>query len=304
MATTSESIYFEAVPPLSTDHKIYFEDARKVTKLHSNSVHLVVTSPPYWSIKDYSGDKRQIGFNDSLDTYLEKLLKVFQGCVRALNPGCRLCINIGDQFLKATKTTPYQIIPIHARLVNMIALDIPDLTYVGSINWHKVTTSNTSGGGKVMGSVYYPRNPYFFVNHEYIAVFRKRGKDPRPPKEYKEASRFSLEDRREWVRDTWSFPGERQKSHIAMFPEELPKRLIKLHSFVGDTVLDPFVGSGTTSKVAAQLGRSSVGFEIGFEVDDGDWREVLKEKVRSSAEMLDPTIPFLTAPTYEFFNRI
>ena len=149
---------------LETEHRIYFQDAINLKKLNEKSVHLVVTSPPYWKIKDY-GNKEQIGYNDSLNEYFNKLNRIWRECLRVLHPGCKLCINIGDQFLRAIKNKRvYQIVPLHSLLINDILREFRDeVVYLGSINWNKVSTSNTSGGGHIMGSIFYPRNGYFFL---------------------------------------------------------------------------------------------------------------------------------------------
>ncbi len=265
---------------LETEHRIYFQDAINLKKLNEKSVHLVVTSPPYWKIKDY-GNKEQIGYNDSLNEYFNKLNRIWRECLRVLHPGCKLCINIGDQFLRAIKNKRvYQIVPLHSLLINDILREFRDeVVYLGSINWNKVSTSNTSGGGHIMGSIFYPRNGYFFINREYIAIFRKLGKDPRPDPEFKTKSYIPIEEWRELFKDTWNFPGINQEEHDAMFPEELPRRLIKMYSFIGDTILDPFLGSGTTSKTAVEMGRNSIGFEIGFNRDN--WKNIIEKKIES-----------------------
>ncbi|MHA1979405.1 MAG: DNA-methyltransferase [Candidatus Hodarchaeales archaeon] len=285
---------------ITTTHEIFFTDAIEIKNLSPNSVQLILTSPPYWQIKDY-GNEDQIGYNDDLNSYFEKLGKIWEKCYNALAPGCKMVINIGDQFLSAKKgKSVYQIIPLHSMLINDILRRFQGkMYYLGSINWSKVTTSNTSGGGKIMGSIYYPRNGYFFINREYIAVFKKGGKDPRPVKEYKLQSRISLENWRSWFKDTWQFPGERMKNHIAMFPEELPKRVIQMYSFVGDTVLDPFTGSGTTNKVAAELGRNSIGFEIGFNTNSElNWKNIIKTKIEAC------NLPKWTNALFKYSNMI
>lgn len=265
---------------METEHRIYFQDAINLKKLNDKSVHLVVTSPPYWKIKDY-GNKEQIGYNDSLNDYINKLNRIWRECIRVLHSGCKLCINIGDQFLRAIKKKRvYQIVPLHSLLINEILRDFRDeVVYLGSINWNKVSTSNTSGGGHIMGSIFYPRNGYFFINREYIAIFRKLGKDPRPDPEFKTKSYIPIEEWRELFKDTWNFPGINQEEHDAMFPEELPRRLIKMYSFIGDVVLDPFLGSGTTSKTAVEMGRNSIGYEIGFNREN--WKNLIKQKIES-----------------------
>lgn len=131
-----------------------------------------------------------------------------------------------------------------------------------------------------MGSVYNPRDGHFFINYEHIIVFKKLGKGPRVSVEQKQLSRFTLEERREWFQDTWKIVPERQNNHIAMFPMELPERLIRMYSFAGETVLDPFLGSGTTLAAAAKLKRSGLGIELGF-TDDDSWKNVIRDKLKS-----------------------
>ncbi len=285
-ATLLTSILNPHKKTIKSNHQIFFQDAINIRKIPKGSIDLVVTSPPYWKIKDY-GNENQIGFHDSLSEYMNKLIEIFKACVNALKPNSKLCINIGDQFLKAQKIPKrvYQIIPLHSMIINRLLIEMEnELVYLGSINWLKVTTSNTSGGGQIMGSYPFPKSGYFFVNREYIAIFRKLGKKTRKEnvdKILKEYSRLTLEEWREYFKDSWQFAPATQDSHVAMFPEELPKRLIKMYSFVGDTVLDPFLGSGTTILTAAKLGRNSLGYEIGFQTkDDSDWKKLIKKKIK------------------------
>jgi len=139
---------------------------------------------------------------------------------------------------------------------------------MGNIIWRKVSTTNTSGGGEWMGSTYYPRDGHITYEHEYIILCRKRGKWPRPSPEQKEHSRLAKEDRSKWFRGVWDdIAPERQDEHVAMFPIELPRRLILMYTFAGETVLDPFLGTGTTALAAAMEGRNSVGYEINPEYE-------------------------------------
>ncbi|MBS1501779.1 MAG: thermonuclease family protein [Bacteroidetes bacterium] len=236
-----------------------------------NSVHLVVTSPPYWQLKDYGTDN-QIGFNDSYESYINNLNLVWSECYRVLHKGCRLCINIGDQFARSVYYGRYKVIPIREEIIKFC--ETIGFDYMGAIIWQKVTTSNTTGGGVQMGSYPYPRNGVLKIDYEFILLFKKLGDAPKPSKEIKEQSRMTAQEWNTYFAGHWNFAGARQNNHIAMFPEELPKRLIKMFSFVGDTVLDPFAGSGTTSLAARNLNRNSVGYEI-----NPEFISVIREKL-------------------------
>jgi modification methylase len=142
--------------------------------------------------------------------------------------------------------------------------DVVALDFMGAIIWRKISTTNTSGGGAWMGSMYYPKDGHVTYEHEYILLFRKQGEwSPPSDAEVKEKSRLTKEERQAWFRGVWDdIPPARQEGHIAMFPVELPRRLIRMYSFWGETVLDPFMGSGSTARAAVLEGRDSVGYEI------------------------------------------
>jgi len=240
-------------------HLVVIGDARKMSRVPDHSVHLVVTSPPYWQLKDY-GDPRQIGFVDTYEEYIRGLDRVWGECARALLPGCRMAINIGDQFARASVYGRYRVIPIRDAIGRRMA-DL-GLDAMGAIIWQKVTTCNTSGGGVVMGSYPFPRNGIIKIDYEFILIYKKPGKPPPVPPGVKESARLTDEEWNRYFYGHWTFSGARQEDHIAVFPDELPRRLIRMFTFPGETVLDPFLGSGTTMKVARELGRRSVGYEI------------------------------------------
>ncbi len=257
---------------MGSKSKIIIGDSRKMIELEENSVQLVVTSPPYWSIKNYNV-LNQIGYGQSLHEYLKDLYRVWKESYRVLEPGRRLVINIGDQFARTIIYGKYKIIPIHSEIIAQCE-DI-GFDYMGSIIWQKRTTMNTTGGANVMGSYPYPPNGMVEIDYEHIIIFKKPGKSKKIPKEIKEKSKLTKEEWKEYFYGHWYFGGARQINHQAMFPDELPRRLIKMFTFVGETVLDPFLGSGTTLKVALELNRNGVGYEI-----NEKFLEIIEKKVK------------------------
>ena len=258
---------------------IIIGDSRNMNEIKDESVHLIITSPPYWQLKDY-GNGSQIGFNDTYEEYINNLNLVWNECYRVLHEGCRLCVNIGDQFARSVYYGRYKVIPIREEIIRFC--ETIGFDYMGAIIWQKVTTCNTTGGATVMGSFPYPRNGIIKLDYEFILIFKKLGNPPKVSREIKEKSKLSAEEWNEYFYGHWNFSGEKQDKHLAMFPEELPKRLIKMFSFVGDTVLDPFLGSGTTCLAAKNLGRNSIGYEI-----NEDFLPVIKERLNTKSRQED-----------------
>ena len=246
------------------NHQIYWGDARAQSDLTDDSVHLVVTSPPYWALKDY-GHAGQIGFNQSLESYLESLALVWRECHRVLHAGCRMAINVGDQFARAAHYGRYKVIPLHAQII--VDAEKSGFDFMGSIIWQKVTSQNASGGGAVMGSFPLPRNGIVKLDYEHILLFKKLGKAPTPSAEAKAVAAMTTEEWNQYFAGHWQFPGEKQSGHLASFPLELPRRLIRMFSFPGEIVLDPFAGAATTIRAAMDLGRVGVGYEINREFE-------------------------------------
>ncbi len=284
-----------------TQHLVVFGDARQMPELDDESIHLVVTSPPYWNIKDY-GHPQQIGHDQSYEEYLEAIAQVMSECKRVLKPGCRMAINIGDQYLRASEYGRYRVLPIPADITR-IGIEL-GMDFMGAIIWRKISTTRTTGGGCWMGSTYYPGDGHITYEHEYILLFRKRGKRPavKDP-EIRERSRLTKEQRSAWFRGVWDdIPPERQDEHVAMFPVGLPRRLIRMYTYVGETVLDPFLGSGTTCLAAALEGRNSVGYEINEQFEDVIRRKILGRDIPLQDGQPTAEVVFLrrgrgTAPT-------
>jgi site-specific DNA-methyltransferase (adenine-specific) len=256
---------------MKTLHKIIIDDSRQMKEITDESVHLIITSPPYWQLKDY-GSGAQIGYNDSYEEYINNLNLVWHECHRVLHKGCRLCVNIGDQFARSVYYGRYKVIPIRTEIIKFC--ESAGFDYMGAIIWQKVTTTHTTGGATIMGSFPFPRSGILKIDYEFILIFKKYGNQPKVSKELRNQSKLTKEEWNQYFTGHWNFPGERQDKHLAMFPEELPRRLIKMFSFVGDTVLDPFLGSGTTCLAAKNLNRNSIGYEINV-----DFLPIIKERL-------------------------
>lgn len=274
-----------------TEHKIIFGDSRSMKDIPDKSVQLIITSPPYWQLKDYGSDS-QIGFNDSYEDYINNLNLVWKECNRVLSDGCRLCINIGDQFARSVYYGRYKVIPIRTEIIRFC--EALGLDYMGAVIWQKTTTMHTSGGGAIMGSFPYPRNGILKMDYEFILIFKKLGKPIKVSDEQKKKSAMAKEEWNEYFSSHWFFPGVKQTGHIAMFSEELPKRLIKMFSFVGETVLDPFAGSGTTLLAANNLGRNSIGYEL-----NKDFKLIIQDKLASVDKLIITEDKNIQIPSFD-----
>ena len=272
----------------TTHHRIINGDSRTMKETADRSVHLAITSPPYWQLKDYGSD-HQLGFHESYESYINNLNLVWKECHRVLHDGCRLCINIGDQFARSAYYGRYKVIPIRTEIIK--CCESLGFDYMGAVIWQKITTTNTTGGGVQMGSYPYPRNGILKLDYEFVLIFKKLGDAPKPTPQQKEDSKMTAEEWNTFFAGHWNFAGAKQDSHIAMFPEELPRRLTKMFSFVGETVLDPFLGSGTTALAAKNLGRNSIGYEI-----NPEFLPIIQKKIGVHQLALDGT-------TFEFIQQ-
>lgn len=270
-----------------TKHVIIIGDAGRMSELQDESVHLVVTSPPYWNLKDY-GVTDQIGKSDtSYTSYLNNLFRVFKECVRVLTPDGKLVINIMPIFLSGNRS------PFKRRVTKTVLTDLERFfNSLGNMYFHSlyIWDKRKIVRFSSFGSYPYPTNLFSTFPFEWIIVFAKAGQRPRVSKEIKEKSVISQKEWAELCVDSiWEMQPASAKleGHPAPFPEDLPRRIIKLYSFVGDTVLDPFLGSGTTTKVAKELGRNSVGYEI-----NPDYLEIIKKKINYGEQRLDDDLEY------------
>jgi len=248
---------------LNFEPTLYTSSSENMKEIENDSIDLIITSPPYGQIKDYNS-KNQIGYGEEFSDYFSRLKRVWEECHRVLTPQRRCCINIGDQYLRAKDYERYRVLPIAGKITQDF-LDI-GFDFMGDIIWKKVSTTNTTGGCSLMGSLFYPGNGMVTYDYEHILIFKKVvGKQQKVSRETKELSKICMDEWKRWYVGHWTFPGVQQKEHIAMFPEELPYRLIRMFSYLNDTVLDPFAGSGTTLKIARNYGRKSIGYEINSE---------------------------------------
>lgn len=263
------------------DAVIYNHDSSDMSMIPDESVNLIITSPPYWTLKDYDVEGQIGKGSSSYDYYLGELNKVWKECVRVLAPDGKICINIMP-FLLTGKAARFE-----RRETRLVLGDIErfmDSTgcmfQFGLYIWDKRKIARFSS----FGSYPYPPNIFSTYPYEWITVFSKEGKRKPVSKEIKEKSKLTTEEWQKWaINSIWEMQPAKAKAegHPAPFPKELPLRLIKLYSFWGDTVLDPFAGTGTTLLAAQELGRKSIGFEL-----NPEYIKLINKKLNSNASQL------------------
>jgi len=251
---------------LQTRHRIYLGDARSMTELGSEPIiHLVVTSPPYWNLKEYPHQNpSQLGNLADYGGFLAQLQSVWRRCLELLVPGGRLCVVVGDVCLSRRKAGRHSVVPLHADISRQCVK--LGLDYLSPILWYKIANAATEVQGNGAGFLGKPCEPNSVIKNdvEYILIFRKPGGYRTPSPDQRALSVIDRQDHERWFRQVWTdVPGQvRVHGHPAPFPQEIAFRLISMFSFVGDTVLDPFSGIGTTIMAAREAHRSSIGFEI------------------------------------------
>lgn len=261
-----------------TYHKLVLGDARDLSFIQNDSIHLVVTSPPYWSLKKYEDNPAQLGNMQDYEQFLNELYSVLEHIFRVLVPGGRLVCVVGDVCLSRRKNDGrHVVVPLHADICVMcrkIGLD-----NLNPIIWHKISNASyeVDGAGKFLGKPYEP-NAIIKNDIEFILMQRKPGGYRKPTERQRELSRISKDEFNQWFRQFWNITGASTKEHPAPFPFEMAYRLIRMFSFVGDTVLDPFTGTGTTMLAGMRCGRNSIGIEIEPKYADIAFKRLQDEK--------------------------
>jgi site-specific DNA-methyltransferase (adenine-specific) len=244
-----------------TTHRLINGDARDLSFLEDTSVHLVVTSPPYWNLKRYNEHPDQLGHIQDYEAFLLEIEKVWRHVYRVLVPGGRLVCVVGDVCVARRDFGRHLVFPLHADICvicRRIGFD-----NLNPIVWHKIANASyeVANGSKFLGKPYEP-NAIIKNDIEFILMQRKPGGYRKPTEEQRKASKIRKEDFDRWFQQIWNMTGASTKHHPAPYPLELASRLVQMFSFVGDTVLDPFCGSGTTMVAALRSGRNSIGIEI------------------------------------------
>ncbi|MGY5860337.1 MAG: site-specific DNA-methyltransferase [Candidatus Thorarchaeota archaeon] len=272
-----------------TRHLVVTGDSRQMDRIPNNSVHLVVTSPPYWNLKDY-GDDNAIGQSSSTyEEYLDAICEVFRECTEKLVPDGKLIVNIMPILLPG-KTSKFK-----RRVTKTVLTDLEKfMESLGNMYFHSLYIWDKRKAVRFSswGSYPHPPNLLSTYPYEWIIVFSKLGKRNKVDKAIKEESAITHDEFTNWVQNSiWDFQpaSAKQEGHPAPFPEELPRRCIRLYSFVGDTILDPFAGTGTTMKVARELGRNSIGYEI-----NPEYSSLIRRKIGADDDTSTDTFEFVS----------
>lgn len=260
---TSIQLIESAIQHVPTSHSLYLGDARDMSSIKPESVHLVLTSPPYWTLKEYRDSEGQLGHVEDYDQFLRELDKVWTHCYDALVPGGRLICVVGDVCLSRRENGGrHTVVPLHSSIQEHCRkLGFDNLA---PIIWHKISNAayEVEGGSTFLGKPYEP-NSVIKNDIEFILMERKPGGYRTPDIPAKILSVISVENHKKWFQQIWTgVTGASTKLHPAPYPIELAERLVRMFSFVGDTVLDPFMGTGTTTVASAKWGRNSTGYEV------------------------------------------
>jgi site-specific DNA-methyltransferase (adenine-specific) len=242
-------------------HLLYLGDSRDLSFLPDESVHLAVTSPPYWNLKKYSDGDQQLGNIGDYEEFISELTKVWSEVFRLLVPGGRLVCVVGDVCVSRRNFGRHVVFPLHSDIA--VACRKIGFDNLNPIIWYKISSANyeVDGSTTFLGKPYEP-NAIIKNDIEFILMERKPGGYRKPTTAQREKSRLSKIEFAQWFRQIWDIKGESNRDHPAPFPVEVAYRLIRMFSFWGDTVIDPFCGTGSTLLAAAQCGRNSIGVEV------------------------------------------
>lgn len=290
---------------IHTSHCLVNGDARNLSFIGDESVHLVVTSPPYWNLKRYNDSPAQMGHINEYDAFLSELSKVWKEVHRILVPGGRLVCVVGDVCLSRKENGRHLVMPLHAD-IQVICRKI-GLDNLNPIIWHKISNAkfeaNTSA--KFLGKPYEP-NAIIKNDIEFILMQRKPGGYRQPSAIQRQLSKIPKEMFDVWFSQIWKITGESTRGHPAPYPLELADRLIRMFSFVGDVVLDPFCGSGTSMLAAMQSGRHSIGVEIDPEYCNQIQHRLDQNSLfaTSSFLRLNPAKKKINGEMVDFYNKV
>jgi len=259
-----------------TIHRLVHGDARSMSFIPDESVHLAVTSPPYWTLKRYNENDSQLGHIEDYEEFLSALDKVWREVFRVLAPGGRLVCVVGDVCLSRRNFGRHVVVPLHADIC--VACRKIGFDNLNPIIWNKISNASfeANNGTKFLGKPYEP-NAIIKNDIEFILMQRKPGGYRKPTEEQRRMSKIGKDEYNEWFRQTWTLTGASTKNHPAPYPFELANRLVKMFSFWSDTVLDPFCGTGTTMVAALKNNRNSIGIEIDPEYYKMATRNLLNE---------------------------
>jgi len=247
-----------------TYQRLIHGDARDLSFLDDESIHLVITSPPYWNLKRYNENPSQLGHIEDYEAFLVEIEKVWRDVFRVLVPGGRLVCVVGDVCVSRRKFGRHLVFPLHSDicvLCRKIGFD-----NLNPIIWHKIANASfeVPNGTKFLGKPYEP-NAIIKNDMEFILMQRKPGGYRKPTEEQRRLSKIEKKDFDTWFQQIWNITGASTRNHPAPFPLELASRLVRMFSFHGDTVLDPFCGTRTTMIAALRYGRNSIGIDIDLE---------------------------------------
>lgn len=265
-----------------TTHRLVQGDARDLSFLRDESIHLVITSPPYWNLKQYNDNQDQLGHISGYEQFLTELIKVWRECLRVLVPGGRMVCVVGDVCLSRKKHGRHVVVPLHADIC--VACRKIGFDNLNPIIWHKISNANyeVQNGSKFLGKPYEP-NAIIKNDIEFILMQRKPGGYRKPTTTQRDKSRIEKKDFNKWFQQSWNITGASTRNHPAPFPIELACRLVRMFSFFGDTVLDPFCGTGTTMIAAMKYDRNSIGVEI-----DSEYCRMAAERLKKENQGLFP----------------